>query len=69
MKNLITNKYKNVIELHKADFITNDSLSAYEKISKEYDSLIKKGLITKRGNNLMTLEEKRFHNYSIISNK
>lgn len=44
------------------------SLNAFVKASAEFDELIKKGLVKRRGNNLLSITDKHLQQYAINSN-
>lgn len=62
---------KETLETYQVKFKDNKSVLEFELISKKFDELVEKGLVKKRGNNLLTTSELHIKNklFFNISNK
>ncbi len=61
MKNIIENKLLEAINIGMTQFEGNSQIEAFEEASREFENLVKKGLVEKRGYNLMTITETHLH--------
>ena len=67
MKTKIINDLKETIEQEERRLKDDNILNSFKEASKEFDRLVEDGIVKRRGYNLITIEEKHLHRYSINS--
>ena len=67
MKTKIINDLKQAIVQEERRLKDDNILNSFKEASKEFDRLVEDGIVKRRGYNLITIEEKHLHRYSINS--
>lgn len=68
METNLTKKLEKVLEKEKARLEKEETLEKFEKAAEEFEEMIKKGLVKRRGYNLMTIDNKHLNGCTFNSN-
>lgn len=66
MNNTIEKDLKKTLNKAKKAFEKDELLSKYEEAAKKFDELVEKGIVKRRGNNLISITER--HLYTSVFN-
>lgn len=64
----IVKSLENILEKEKKRLQNDATLASFVKASIEFDKLVQSGVVKRRGYNLMTIEGKHLHQFSLGSN-
>jgi hypothetical protein len=64
----IVKNLETILEKESNKFKDDSTLTAFEKASIEFNKLVQNGVVKRRGYNLMTIEMKHLHQFSINTN-